>query len=304
MLVNLPFSIYSTFVIEEKYGFNKTTGGTFVMDQLKTFILTAIMGAIILPVMLWIVANAGPALVPVLAGVSIGFLFIISLLVPTVIIPCFFKYSELDDGPLKDAIYREAERTEIPVSQIQVIDGSQRSSHSNAFVAGMLWFRKVVLFDTLIQQHSEEEIIAVINHELGHVHHQHIFKHLFMSALQLIIMFSVFGLILGNKGVLEAFGFNHTSYFLYLFIFSQLYIPVDFLTKFLSMYMVRRAEYQADAFAVRHNHGKALKSALINLYKRNKGALVADELFSALNHNHPTMVERLKAIDSNIKGNN
>lgn len=161
----------------------------------------------------------------------------------------------------------------------------------------MLWFRKVVLFDTLLSQHPKEEIVAVINHELGHVAHSHMFKSLIMSTLQLIVMFTFFGLTLGNKGVLESFGFEHTSNFMYLFIFSHLYIPVDFLTKFLSMWVIRRAEYQADAFAVSHNHGKALKSALVNLYKRNKGPLVADPLYSSLNHSHPTLVERLQAID-------
>jgi STE24 endopeptidase len=243
MLINVPFSLYKTFVIEEKYGFNKMGMGTFISDQVKTFLLTALLSVIVLPLLLWIIAVSGAALVPVLAIVSVVMVFVISLLVPVFIIPCFFKYSELEEGELRTAIFREAERTNVPVSQIRVIDGSQRSSHSNAFVAGMLWFRKIVLFDTLINQHPQEEIIAIINHELGHVAYNHIYKQMIMSAIQMIIMFSFFGIVLGNKGVLQSFGFDHASSFLYLFIFSQLYMPIDFLTRFLAMALIRRAEY-------------------------------------------------------------
>ena len=123
-LINLPFSIYDTFVIEEKYGFNKMTVGTFTNDQIKTFLLTIILGALVLPVLLWVIAESGNALVPVLAAVSVVFLIIISLLVPTLILPCFFKFSELQDNDLKTAIYRESERTEVPVTAIKVIDGA------------------------------------------------------------------------------------------------------------------------------------------------------------------------------------
>jgi len=119
----------------------------------------------------------------------------------------------------------------------------------------MLWFRKVVLFDTLIEEHTDEEIIAMVSRELGHVSNNHMLQKVIMSAVQMIIVFSFFGLVLGNKGVLYSFGFDHASSFLYLFIFSQLFLPVDFLTKFIAMYVVRRTEYQADAFAVTHNHG-------------------------------------------------
>lgn len=150
-LINIPFSIYHTFVIEESYGFNKMTPGLFLKDEIKKFFITAILAAIILPILLYIIANSGPALVPTLAGVSVAFVIFINLLVPSVILPLFFTMKDLDEGELRDAIFAEAERTQIPVTQIKVIDGSQRSSHSNAFVAGFGSFRKVVLFDTLIE---------------------------------------------------------------------------------------------------------------------------------------------------------
>ena len=149
-MLNLPFSIYSTFVIEEKYGFNKMTPGIFIGDQIKKFIIILVIYAAIIPLILWIIAISGPTLVLNLAAISIGLIIIISLLVPTVFVPLFFTYSELENEELKTAIWLEAEKTDVNVSEIKVIDGSKRSSHSNAFVSGFWHFRKVVLFDTLI----------------------------------------------------------------------------------------------------------------------------------------------------------
>jgi len=149
-MLNLPFSIYSTFVIEEKYGFNKMTPGIFIGDQIKKFIIILVIYAAIIPLILWIIAISGPTLVLNLAAISVGLIIIVSLLVPTVFVPLFFTYSELENEELKTAIWLEAEKTDVNVSEIKVIDGSKRSSHSNAFVSGFWHFRKVVLFDTLI----------------------------------------------------------------------------------------------------------------------------------------------------------
>jgi STE24 endopeptidase len=180
------------------------------------------------------------------------------------------------------------------------MDGSKRSSHSNAFVVGFGSFRKVVLFDTLITTHSQEEILAVVNHELGHVAHHHVIKHSLLSVLNLTVMFSLFSYCLNNKDLLLSFGFNHTSVFMYLLTFMTMWGPLSFPLQFLSMFMIRRAEYEADAYAVRYNHAKGLKSGLITLFKHNKGALIVDSVWSALNNSHPTLIERLQAIDSHV----
>ena len=225
--------------------------------------LILILYAIIIPVMLYIIQHSGDALVPVLSGVSVAFILIINLLVPTVIVPLFFTYENLEEGELKEAILAEAAKTDVKVSEIKVIDGSKRSSHSNAFVSGFWNFRKVVLFDTLIAQHPVEEVCAVVNHELGHVVHNHILWNVALSATSLLIMFSCFAFTLGNRGIIHSFGFDNASNFLYLFLFTKLYVPISFCTDFVAMYMIRRAEYQADAFAVKHKHGKSLKNALV-----------------------------------------
>ena len=149
-LLNLPFSIYHTFVIEEKYGFNKMTPGTFVMDELKKFVIVMILFAVIIPLILWIIHVSGPALVLTLAACSIGLVILLSLLIPTVIVPLFFTYSDLEEGELRTAVLAEAEKTDVSVAEVKVIDGSKRSSHSNAYVSGFWNFRKVVIFDTLI----------------------------------------------------------------------------------------------------------------------------------------------------------
>jgi STE24 endopeptidase len=150
-LTNLPFKIYSTFVIEEKWGFNKTTRKTFVCDLVKSFLISLVFTAILVPLMLWVVDAAGDKLVVSLVIFTFIVIVVINLLVPTVILPLFYKFTDLEDGQLKTDIFKEAEKTKIPVSQIKVIDGSQRSSHSNAFVSGFGSARKVVIFDTLIE---------------------------------------------------------------------------------------------------------------------------------------------------------
>ena len=185
------------------------------------------------------------------------------------------------------------------IAEIKVIDGSKRSNHSNAYVTGWGKFRKVVLFDTLIERLDRDEILAIVNHELGHVHKNHIIKQVCMTSFTLTVMFSCFSLVLYNPGIIASFGFLdvNVSNFLYLFIFLKLYLPISFITGFIEKKLTRTAEYQADEFATRNGHGVNLKKGLVSLYKQNKGHLVSDPLFSAMTYSHPTLVERLHAID-------
>ena len=240
-------------------------------------------------------------MIPSLIGFSVVMILFINLLVPTVILPMFFTLTDLEDGDLKTAIFAESEKTQIPVSQIKVIDGSKRTSHSNAFVSGFGAFRKVVLFDTLIETHSKEEILAVVNHELGHVAHYHVLKHAAVSVVQLTVIFTLFSFCLNNPAILLSFGLKNSSAFMYLFLFMTIYAPFNFFVQFGSMFMIRKAEYEADAYAVTFGHAKGLKDGLIKLFKHNKGSLVVDPVYSALNNSHPTLIERLQAIDALTK---
>lgn len=201
-LLNLPFSIYSTFVIEEKYGFNKMTPATFIADELKKFFIVLVLFAAIIPLILWLIHVSGPVLVLNLAAGSIAIVIILQLLTPTVIIPMFFKFTDLEESELRSAILKEAQKTDVSIAQIKVIDGSKRSSHSNAFVTGFWSFKKVVLFDTLIAQHPVEEVCAVVSHELGHEVHSHMLVQLLMQAVSLIVLFTCFAFTLGNKSII------------------------------------------------------------------------------------------------------
>lgn len=219
MAIGLPFSIYKTFVIEETYGFNKTSSKTFICDQLKSVMLIVVFTSILQPLVLWVVDVAGDNLIVSLAGISLAIILLFQLLIPVLIIPLFYKLTDMEDGELKSRVFKEAEKTGIPVSQIKVIDGSQRSSHSNAFVTGFSSFRKVVIFDTLIEQQSVDEICAVVNHELGHVAYHHVLVNVFTTLVQLTLMFSVFSMCLGNIDIVKAFHFTRASPFVYLFAF-------------------------------------------------------------------------------------
>jgi len=151
ILTSLPFKLYSTFVIEEKYGFNKMTPGTFVCDLVKELALSVVITALLLPLLLWVVDISGQNLVFYMVTTCFAITILIQFLIPTLIIPMFYTYSNLEEGELKELILKEAEKTNVKVSEIKVIDGSTRSSHSNAFVTGLYPFRKVVIFDTLIE---------------------------------------------------------------------------------------------------------------------------------------------------------
>ena len=300
-MVSLPFEIYFTFVIEEKWGFNKTTASTFVVDKIKGFALMTILTSIFLSAILYTIESCGDNLLFYLSVLTISIIVLLQILVPLVIIPCFYTYSDLEEGKLRTDIFNESEKTKIPVSQIKVIDGSKRSSHSNAFVSGFGPFRKVVIFDTLLEQQTPEEILAVVNHELGHVAHFHIIWNIIASSMQIVFMFSLFTLCVDNKDMLRSFGFDHHTGFLYLFVFQTLYSPFQIFVQFIVMHFTRSCEYQADRFAVTYGHGENLKKALLQLFKKNKGALIVDSFYSMLNNSHPTLMERLKAIDAQLK---
>jgi len=262
-VVSLPFELYFTFVIEEKWGFNKTDMKTFVMDKIKGFALMTVCTAIFLSAILYVIESCGDNLLFYLSILTISIIVLLQILVPLVIIPCFYTYSELEEGKLRTDIFKESEKTNVPVSQIKVIDGSKRSSHSNAFVSGFGPFRKVVIFDTLLEQQTPDEILAVVNHELGHVAHYHMIWNIMASSMQIVFMFSLFTLCLGNNDMLLQFGFTTQSGFLYLFVFQTLYSPFQIFVQFLVMHFTRSCEYQADKFAVTYGHGTNLKAALL-----------------------------------------
>ena len=174
-------------------------------------------------------------LIVALAGTTIALNILVNFLLPKLILPLFFEFEELEDEELKVMIIEEGVKSGIDVRDVKVLIGSQRQNYSNAFVAGLCGARDVILLDTLLESHTDEEILAVVSHEFGLVSSWHIYKQVVASSIQLLVLFGLFSFCMGNKQVLLSFGFSHTSNFLYLFLFQNLYIPVQFVTTFIAM---------------------------------------------------------------------
>ena len=227
--LNLPFSIYHTFSIEERYGLNKVSKAQFLCDQVKTFALQCLIFAVFVPLLLWVMAKSADnrlILIVALAGTTIALNILVNFLLPKLILPLFFECEELEDEELKVMITELGVKSGIAVRDVKVLIGSQRQNYSNAIVSGLCGPRDVILLDTLLESHNDEEILAVVSHEFGLAVNCHIYKQVVASSIQLLVLFGLFSFCMGNKKVLLSFGFTHTSNFLYLFIFGNLYIPV------------------------------------------------------------------------------
>ena len=300
-LMNIPWSLYSTFVLEGKHGFNKTTVGTFVGDIVKSTLLTLVLVPPIIAGLVKILMSTGPAV----ALYIWGFMLVVSLVMLTVypvfIAPLFNKYEPLKEGKLKDMIEDLASKLKFPLKKLFVIDGSKRSAHSNAYMYGFFKNKRIVLYDTLIEQCTSEQVTAVLAHELGHWALSHT-KYLFVaSQLVLGAQMGLFAALRATPGLLEAFGFvgkGNQPVLAGLVLFQLLIGPLDEVLSLLQNFVSRAFEYQADRFAVDQGYATELKGALCVLDKQNKGPPNTDKWYSTYHHSHPVLVERLTAIDA------
>lgn len=304
-VISIPFSYYKTFIIEEKHGFNKTTLNTFITDIIKQFFITSIIIIIIVPIMMWIIDYFGDNFVYYLWIFISLFLLLLMWLAPNVIMPCFYKFDTLNEEKhckddktkgLKSALDSLAEGLKFPLRKIFVMDGSKRSSHSNAFQYGFCSNKRIVLFDTLLKQMTKQEIVSVMCHELGHWKYSHTLKGLLITEVQLFITFFLFKIIYINDSFYKQFGFESKPIIIGLILFSHLLSPISLILTFLQNYLTRSWEYQADEFAVKLNHGDDLYNALVCLFKENKAKLDPDSLYEAYHHNHPSALPRLTAL--------
>lgn len=302
-LVGLLPSIYSTFVIEERHGFNKTTPSLFVTDLVKSTVLHVVIGCPLLSLLLAVIMYTGPYFY-VYVCLTIGVIQLVAVIVyPTLIQPCFNKVTPLDEGPLRSAIEQLAASLHFPLQKLFVIDGSKRSAHSNAYFYGLpCGSKRIVLYDTLIEQSSQAQVVAVLAHELGHWKRNHTMKNMVLMQLLTVFQFWLFGLVLHSRHMYEEFGFyNETPTFVGLMLFSCIYSPVSHVLTFVMNLLSRKFEYEADAFAVSLGHGDELKSGLITLHKENKGTMIPDSWYSAYHHSHPPLLQRLDAIDQLLR---
>ncbi|KAJ3072171.1 CAAX prenyl protease 1 [Podochytrium sp. JEL0797] len=296
-LIDVPFSLYKNFVIEERYGFNKSTLSLFFVDKTKELFLTTAISAPLVAGLLRVIQWGGDKFFYYVWIFMLSFQVTLILIFPTVIAPWFNKFTPLEDGELKTQIGELAKRVKFPLTKIFVIDGSTRSSHSNAYFTGLFKDKRIVLYDTLLQHQTNPEILAVLAHELGHWQKSHILAKLAISQLQLFLVFYTFSHFIHSSPMYTAFGFpNEHPVMIGLVLFSYIYQPIDSLSSFLSNYVSRVHEFEADTYAKRLGYAEQLKSGLIKLHSKNLGNLIPDPWYSAWHYSHPPLVERLAAI--------
>ncbi len=297
-IIGLPFSIYSTFIIEEQFGFNKTTPKTFALDLIKTVILAGCIGGPLLAAVLWFFQAAGNlAWLYCWLAVTV-FILIIQFLAPVVIMPLFNKFTPLEDGELKKSITDYAQAQQFAIKGIYTMDGSKRSTRLNAFFTGFGKFRRIVFFDTLIDKLNTGEIVAVLAHEMGHFKHKHIFKMMAASILQMGIMFFIMSLFLGNQQLFAAFGMEHISIYAGLIFFGFLYSPVSTMLSIFFNLFSRKHEYEADAWAVTTTEQvQELISGLKKLSVHNLSTLTPHPGKGLGTYSHPAILQRIRAIE-------
>jgi len=296
-LLSTPFSLYSTFVIEEKYGFNKTTLKTYFIDKLKGYLLAILIGGGILTVLLLLIQNLGHSFWIYFWVVISLFTLFMNMFYTTLIVPLFNKLVPLESGELKEAIHSYTDKVKFPLDNVYVIDGSKRSTKANAYFSGIGKKKKIVLFDTLINNHTVEELVAVLAHEVGHFKKKHIIQGYISSILQTGFMLWIMSLMIFSPELSHALGADQIGMHLNLLAFGILYSPISTLTGIVMNIVSRKNEYQADAFASTTYRGSELKTALKKLSVNNLGNLTPHRFFVFLNYSHPPLLRRLNAID-------
>lgn len=301
-LVHLPFGWYEQFRLEERFGFNTTTRRLWWTDRLKGALIALLLGYPLLLLILKLVEWTG-SIWWLWAWIAVfGFQLVLIVLAPLIILPLFNKFTPLPDGALRDQLLALAGRTGFPIQSIQVMDGSKRSRHSNAFFTGFGRFRKVVLFDTLVQQLSVSELESVLAHEIGHYKKRHIPKLMMWSAISLLVSFYAISWLARQDWFYQAFGMPEGQIGVALLLFGLLSRTVMFWFAPLANLWSRRYEYQADRFALEvMEEGRSLIGALRKLSEKNLSNLTPHPLYSRFYYSHPTLLEREQAIETVYK---
>jgi STE24 endopeptidase len=295
--LNLPFSIYNTFVIEEKYGFNKTTPKTYVLDIIKSLILTALIGGIVFAAVIWFFEKTGN-LAWIYCWVAISlFQIFFMFIAPVVIMPIFNKFVPLEESELRTAIENYAKAQNFKMKGIFKMDGSKRSSKSNAFFTGFGRSRRIVLFDTLIERHSVNELVSILAHEMGHYKKKHIIRAIARSVIVMGLTLFLLSLFIENEQLFAAFKMEHLSVYASLFFFGFLYTPIAMLIGLAENIISRKNEYEADAFAVEtYGNADAMIAGLKKLSVDNLSNLTPHPFKVFISYSHPPVLERIKAI--------
>ena len=296
-IISIPFSYYNTFVIEEKFGFNRTTKSTFFLDILKSFLLSILIGGALLFLALYLYDNLNDGFWLWL-WIGLSFLIIfINMFYADLIVPIFNKLKPLDDGELRQKIEKYSKEVGYLLKNIYVIDGSKRSTKANAFFSGLGPRKTIALYDTLIEKHTEDELVAVLAHEVGHFKKKHIFSGLIMSIIQIGVMTFFFELCLKLPEISLALGGSEASFHLGLIGFSIIFSPISMLSGILMNYISRKNEFEADAYAKETFNGEDLSLALKKLSVDSLSNIYPHPLYVFFHYSHPPLIQRLRALN-------
>lgn len=298
-IIGIPFEWYDTFVIEERFGFNKVTKKLFILDKLKGYAMTIVIGGGILFVVIWIYTLT-PTWFWLLAwAVVTAFSLFMTMFYSQIIVPLFNKQTPLGEGELRTEIEKFAVKTSFNLDNIFVIDGSKRSTKANAYFSGLGAKKRIVLYDTLMDKMTTDEIVAVLAHEVGHYKRKHTLINFLISMPVTLLLFLVFGLILKSNALAQAIGGTVASFHLNALAFSILYSPISLVLDIVTNVLSRRFEYQADAYAASHGYAPHLESGLKKLTATSLGNLMPHPLYVFFHYSHPTLYQRISKLIPN-----
>ena len=295
-VLDMPFDYYATFRIEEKYGFNKTTRRVYWLDTVKELFLSLVLGGVLLALVVWFYTWAGTYFWLYAWGAVTLFSVFMAMFYSQLIVPLFNKQTPLQEGSLRDKIQAFAGKVGFKLDNIYVIDGSKRSTKANAYFTGLGPKKRVVLYDTLIDELTEEEIVAVLAHEVGHYKKRHTLRSMVVSVIQMGVLFWLFSLCVNNAALSEALGGDRAYFQLGLVAFAILYSPVNLILGVGMNVWSRSNEYEADAFAARYYEGGYLVSGLKKISVKSLSNLTPHPLYEYIYYSHPSLLKRIDAI--------
>tara|TARA_B100001105_G_scaffold22211_1_gene15794 strand:- start:2533 stop:3771 length:1239 start_codon:yes stop_codon:yes gene_type:complete len=297
-IISLPFSLYNTFVIEQKFGFNKIKPGLYFFDKIKGYGIFIVLGSTVITPLLYFFHVYSEIGWLIAWSVLTVFMIAIQPLFVHVIAPMFNKFTPLEEGDLRKEIEKYTSKVDFPLVRIDIMDGSKRSAHSNAYFTGFGKSRRIAIFDTLVEKHSTKEIVSVVAHEVGHYKLKHILQGTIIGIIETGIMLFAFNLIMNDISLFNVFGVNQLSVHAGIVFFSMLYAPVSMLTSIVTTAISRKNEFEADKFSLdTTSDGQALISMLIGLSANNLSHLTPHPMKVFLSYSHPPVIDRIKAVN-------
>ena len=300
--IGLPFDYYHSFVVEDRYGFNTKTLKIWFSDLLKSMLVTIVVGTFLLSAILLMLRYAGKTWWIWAWAVLLGFQLLMTILYPTIIAPLFNKFTLLEDSDLKDGIERLAEGEDLNVEGIFQMDATKRTRHTNAYFSGLGKAKRIVLFDSLIQSHSKDEILAILAHEIGHLKKNHIKKHIAVTSFVSLLLFFMASKLLTWNAMYESFGFSNMPIYVGLFLVGILWEPLSFFLSPMGMAISRRFEREADFYSLGVlKTARHLTTALKKMARENLSNLRPHPLYVCFNYSHPPLLERIKYLEASEK---